>query len=44
MSCKRCQGDTYRMPRKWWERLLGVRRASVCGACGGRAWSFKRKN
>jgi hypothetical protein len=42
MACKRCQSEVYRMPRKWWERLIGVRRAAVCGACGHRAWSFTR--
>jgi hypothetical protein len=43
MSCKRCHSDVYRVPRKWWERLIGVRRASVCGACSHRAWSFSRE-
>jgi len=39
MSCKHVQ-DLYRTPRKWWERLLGVRFVARCYQCGRRIRYF----
>lgn len=39
MTCKHTQ-ELYRTRRKWWERLLQVRRAARCAMCGRRVWFF----
>ncbi len=39
MSCKHTQ-ELYRTRRKWWERLVWVRRAAGRAGWGRRVWFF----
>jgi transcriptional regulator NrdR family protein len=40
MKCPRCSHNVYRVSRRWWERLIGVRRAAHCDVCRRRVRSF----
>jgi hypothetical protein len=40
MKCNHAR-ELYRSRRRWWERLIGVKRAARCAACGHRVWFFR---